>query len=143
MSRKRTKVSRYLTKGFIQIPRELFYHSLSPHSQDRAFTEYEAYIDLYVIANYFPTPMGRLKVKRSEVVRTNKELADRWNWTKEEVEVFKTKLVNLNEVKIHKAGNSTVVITLLKYEEYQGEYKVDYDNHENTVAPRKSNDFKL
>lgn len=68
-----------MCKGFIKIPRRLF--ETRGWSQRRRYTEVEATIDLYLMANVRDrTEPNGLKLKKAQLITSYRELADRWLW---------------------------------------------------------------
>ena len=68
-----------MCKGFIKIPRRLF--ETRGWNQRRRYTEVEATIDLYLMANARDrTEPNGLKLKKAQLITSYRELADRWLW---------------------------------------------------------------
>lgn len=136
---KKNTTSRYLNAGFIQMSRSLVDHPLSPKSQGREFTEFEAFEDMLRISNYMDTKCNDLTIKRGQILRKDSQLAERWNWSSEKVELFKEKLKQLDEIQITVLASGTEVVTMLNYDEYCGKRKrhfssVDLGNSESEFS---------
>jgi len=108
--------------GSVRIPREIGDLKLW---QRKPFTGGQAICDLYLLTNNAAgehTLSGGMVVayKPGWCLWSNKGLADRWGWRREEVERFMTELEKAEIISRHDIGQSRKVIVLTQYEQQDG-----------------------
>ena len=93
------------------------------YKKRRKFSQWEAWEYLYMNARGVDTAVvrrGRIwKVKRGQLLTTQRELAQRWGWKRNSVRLFLAKLVRRGSISndmFREAGGFSI-LTLLKYEE--------------------------
>jgi predicted transcriptional regulator len=124
------------SRGYIALFRSLQKHWLYPDG--RAFTEYEAWIDLLMQANHKTRTVRvknqLIKCKRGESVRSISQWAERWNWSRSKVYRF---LNLLQDDGMIETVSETVTsrITICNYESYQ-----DPKNNTETQVKQGRND---
>lgn len=75
-------------RGFIKLWRKVYDSPDHPINQGREFTEFEAWIDLIMLANYEDKEWQGTIIKRGELYMSLQTLASRWKWTKSRVRRF-------------------------------------------------------
>jgi len=107
-------------KGWISLHRTIEDHWLYP--KNREFTKYEAWIDILLETNHSDKKVlikeMLLTCKRGESVRSMKEWAKRWNWSKSKVKRFFDLLQNDSMIE-YKSVQVTTHLTVCNYDNYQ------------------------
>ena len=128
-----------MDRGWIRIYRALWDNKYWP--KERAYTPAEAWIDMLLLASFKDTSYEKrgvwIDVKRGQIGRSIKGLADRWKWSHGKVERFLKELSSKNDPQIeYQKSNITTVITIINYEKYQGDGE---QNGTQTETKRKPN----
>jgi len=107
--------------GWIKLHRKIQEHWLFP--QERAFTDYEAWIDLLMLVNHEDKQIriGNeiIDVKRGQRITSIRQLCQRWKWSNTKVSNFLNLLKEENMIDV-KSDTKKTVITIVNYEVYQG-----------------------
>jgi len=123
------------SKGWISLHRSIEDHWLYP--KNRKFTKYEAWIDILLETNHSDQKVlikGTLiTCKRGESIRSMKEWAKRWNWSKSNVKRF-FDLLESDSMIEYKNVQITTHLTVCNYDSYQ-----DSRNATETQVERKWN----
>jgi hypothetical protein len=109
--------------NFIPISRKLFKHAF--WDQKRAYSRFEAWLDLLVSAR-FDAGEARLLIggivvrwQRGELIASVRFLGNRWGWSKTKVERFLTMLKSENMIKSRTAdGTLQTIISICNYATY-------------------------
>lgn len=137
-------------KGFIALYRSLQEHYLYPHL--RKFTEFEAWIDLLLTANYKDAKilidLEMQELKRGSFLTSELKLSFRWFWNRDRVRGF-LKLLEKDLMIVKQSTKKYTIITICNYDQYQqitttkqqqgnnrattGQQQPDTDNKENKV----------
>lgn len=122
--------------GWIKLYRSVLEHR--HYRKNRVFSEYEAWIDMLLLANYADKVVEMeghpIDVKRGSFITSQKKLAERWDWDKRRVVSFLKECQEHGEVSVLTEKRWTVV-TVLNYENYQGKSVEVTVNHVPTFAP--------
>lgn len=115
-----------MTEGWIKLHRKMEDHWLYPTG--REFTEYEAWQDLLLQANHKPSKV-RVKNKvlichRGESLRSIKQWARRWRWSKSKVYRFFSLLEDDNMIKTQ-SERVTTRVKVCNYNTYQKSRNAD------------------
>lgn len=106
--------------GYIALFRSLQNHWIYPN--DREFTEYEAWIDLILEANHKSKSVRVknqiLECKRGQSIRSLKNWADRWQWSKSKTYRF-LELLESDGMIETVSETVTTRITICNYDTYQ------------------------
>lgn len=123
------------SKGWISLHRTISDHWLYP--KNRKFTKYEAWIDILLETNHSEQKVllkgTLLTCKRGESIRSMKEWAKRWNWSKSNVKRF-FDLLESDSMIEYKNVQITTHLTVCNYDSYQ-----DVRNATETQMKRKRN----
>ena len=107
-------------KGWISLHRTIEDHWLYP--KNREFTKYEAWIDILLETNHSEQKVlikdNLITCKRGESVRSMKEWANRWNWSKSKVKRF-FDLLQSDSMIEYKSVQITTHLTVCNYDSYQ------------------------
>lgn len=108
-------------KGWISVHRQLQEHWLW---QDKPFSKGQAWIDLLMSVNHddskFLLGNELIELKRGQKVTSIRQLCECWGWSNNKVVAF-LDLLEQEGMLIRKSDSKKTVITIEKYEEYQGE----------------------
>ena len=122
-------------KGWISLHRTIEDHWLYP--KNREFTKYEAWIDILLETNHSEQKVlikdALITCKRGESIRSMKEWAKRWNWSKSKVKRF-FDLLQSDSMIEYKSVQITTHLTVCNYDNYQ-----DSRNATETQLKRKRN----
>lgn len=95
----------------------------------------KAWLDLIFLMNFKDRKLiidGQLKViKRGQYFTSIRNLASRWEWSKDRVERF-LKLLESDEMITRSRTPSGTLLTLIKYEDFQGQPDTDKDTDKDT-----------
>ena len=95
----------------------------------------KAWLDLIFLMNFKDRKLiidGQLKViKRGQYFTSIRNLASRWEWSKDRVERF-LKLLESDEMITRSRTPSGTLLTLIKYEDFQGQPDTDKDTNKDT-----------
>ena len=98
--------------GWIKAHRVMTTH---PIWSDKPFARGQAWIDLVLLASYKDSGFEKrgvwIDLKRGQVGRSVKGLADRWKWSQGKVERFLKRLKMDNQIEYQK-NNITTIITI-------------------------------
>jgi DNA replication protein DnaD len=126
-------------RGYIKVYRKI---ASNPLWMQKPFSDGQAWLDMLLIANYktgYITKRGaRIIVERGQIGTSIKGLADRWGWSRGKVNRFIKHLENEHQIK-QQISNVTTLITLLNYEEYNGD---EHQNGHQTDTKRTPNGHK-
>ena len=133
-------------EGWVKIFRSILEHR--HYRKKRVFSEYEAWIDMLLLANYTDKTIDvegqQVEVKRGSFVTSQKKLADRWDWDKRKVVSFLKESESNREITVLTEKRWTI-ITVLNYEKYQGKsVEIEFTNVPTfapTFAPTLCTDF--
>ena len=107
-------------KGWISLHRTISDHWLYP--KNRSFTKYEAWIDILLECNHSEQKVlikeTLITCKRGESIRSMKEWANRWKWSKSKVKRFFDLLQNDSMIE-YKSVQITTHLTVCNYDSYQ------------------------
>lgn len=127
-------------KGWISLHRTIEDHWLYP--KNREFTKYEAWIDILLETNHSEQKVMIKEVlltcKRGESVRSMKEWAKRWNWSKSKVKRF-FDLLQSDSMIEYKNVQITTHLTVCNYDSYQDKRNA---NETQTNTKRTSNEHQ-
>jgi len=114
-----------MTGGYVKVYRQLLDHGLL--SSDR-FCRFAAWIYLLLRANWKDRDVlwgsNWIRVKRGQLLITQSQLAEQWNWNRKTVTAFLTQLKHAKMLDIKTARGSAIgytLITICNYEHFQGE----------------------
>lgn len=106
--------------GYIKLHRTIFEHWLW---DEKPYDRARAWIDLLMLANHKDNKIsikGRpIEVRRGQTARSSVSLAERWGWSRGKVSRFLDTLEAEQQIEQQKS-NVTTVITIVNYEQYQG-----------------------
>lgn len=95
----------------------------------------KAWLDLIFLMNFKDRKLiidGQLKViKRGQYFTSIRNLASRWEWSKDRVERF-LKLLESDEMITRSRTPSGTLLTLIKYEDFQGQPDTNKDTNKDT-----------
>lgn len=112
-----------MEKGFIMLSRKFFSNEMWEAA--RTFSECEAWLDLIQSARFEATDTiecigGReIKYGRGQYPASNRFLANKWKWGEQKVKTFLSKLKKKGMI-TSECSQGMNVITLVKYDEYNG-----------------------
>jgi len=109
--------------NFIPLNRNIFKHEL--WAEKRAYSRFEAWLDLVATARFDATP-GRMlagstivRWNRGQLIASLRYLAQRWGWSKTKVDNFLKLLKAEGMIKTETAeGTVTTIITICNYDTY-------------------------
>lgn len=105
--------------GWIQLHRQLLDN---PLWTCEPFSRGQAWVDLLLLANhkesFFYKRNIKITVKRGQLARSEKELADRWNWSRSKVRKFLKDLEKERQL-IQQKNNVCQILTINNYDEFQ------------------------
>lgn len=130
--------------AFIKLDRELFD---SPLWLSEPFTKAQAWVDLIAMANYADKTKyykgDFQKIKRGQIVTSQRTLAERWKWSKSKVATYIRALERAEMVSTDNTNRWTV-LTIVNYAFYQDSKTTKRpqigpreDHDETTQKPRK------
>jgi len=95
------------------------------------FTRGQAWVDLIMLANhkegFFRKRGVRVDVKRGQVGHSKLALGDRWSWSRGKVSRYLNELEKYGNI-VQQKSKLTTLITIAKYEHYQGRQDIKQDN---------------
>ena len=101
----------------------------------------KAWLDLIFLMNFKDRKLiidGQLKViKRGQYFTSIRNLASRWEWSKDRVERF-LKLLESDEMITRSRTPSGTLLTLIKYEDFQGQPDTNKDTDKDTDKDKKN-----
>jgi hypothetical protein len=107
-------------KGYISLYRSIQDHKLYPHN--RAFTLFEAWIDLLMKANHkdveMIVEMSIKTINRGDILTSEVKLSGMWRWSRTKVRDF-LRLLESDEMIIKKSTSKYTIITICNYDNYQ------------------------
>jgi len=110
--------------NFFYVNRELLH---SDRWLNESFTRGQAWIDLFGLAQFkkgsFRVRGIEINVERGQLAYSQKTLSIRWKWSRGKVKRYLKELENNNDISInvrHQNIDITTLITILKYEQWQG-----------------------
>ena len=105
----------------------------------------KAWLDLIFLMNFKDRKLiidGQLKViKRGQYFTSIRNLASRWEWSKDRVERF-LKLLESDEMITRSRTPSGTLLTLIKYEDFQGQPDTDKDKKNKRKEFNKRKEYK-
>ena len=138
----------YMSDGWIKIHRSILDDELYLAEK---FTKLQAWLDLLLLAEFKPKSIFvrsiKVKVERGQLAMPIRDLAKRWKWGINKVQSFLRELEGTGKIDIKK-GNTINVITICKYDKYQGSYgdmQIDtqIDMQTDTQKGGKTNTHKI
>ena len=124
-------------EGWIRLYRKIKLHWL--WEEKRRFSRFEAWVDCLLRANHKDTRVALgnelIEVKRGSFITSIRKLAEEWGWSNTKVISF-FKLLEHDEMLVHKSDNKKTVVTIINYDFYQNP-----NDTEETETERK-NDAK-
>lgn len=107
-------------KGYISLYRSIQDHKLYPHN--RAFTLFEAWVDLLMKANHkdveMIVEMSIKTINRGDILTSEVKLSGMWRWSRTKVRDF-LRLLESDEMIIKKSTSKYTIITICNYDNYQ------------------------
>lgn len=98
----------------------------------QTFTDIMAWIDLLMLANhkdnYIIVTGNRIDIKRGQVGYSQKQLAERWKWSRGKVKRFLNWLesdTQIEQVNVQADKRLKTIISITNYEDYQGDEQDD------------------
>lgn len=123
-------------EGWIKLHRQILD---SPLWTDQLFTRGQAWVDLLMLANhednYFFVRGIKVEVKRGQIGWSQPRLSRRWKWSRTKTKNFLKFLENEQQIEASKS-NVTQVITIIKWEQYQGKNQQE-DSRKTTEGQQK------
>ena len=117
--------------GYLKLYRKI---ASNPLWTKKPFSDGQAWVDMLLIANHKPGVIdkrgNRVKVERGQVGYSVLGLADRWGWSRGKVDRFLKYLENEQQIEQQKSSVTTL-ITILNYEEYNGNGQQDEQQTDN------------
>jgi hypothetical protein len=114
-----------MAEGWISLHRKILGNELW---DEKPFDKAHAWVDMLLLANFrdssFWVRHQEVKVNRGQMAWSEVSLADRWGWSRGKVRRFLHWLETAHQIAQHKS-NLTSLITIVKYEEYQGRDTAD------------------
>jgi hypothetical protein len=108
-----------MSKGWIKVHRKI---QDNPLWTCEPFSRGQAWIDLIAMANhkrsFFYKRGHKIDVERGHLARSEKELSDRWQWSRTKVRKFLNDLEEEQQIKLQK-NNLSTFISITNYDEYQ------------------------
>jgi len=105
--------------AFIKLDRDIFESKLW---LEEPFTHAQAWVDLIAMANYADKTKfykgSFQKIKRGQIITSQRTLAERWKWSKAKVATFIRTLVDAEMVTTDNTSRWTV-LTIVNYAKYQ------------------------
>ncbi len=105
--------------GWIKLHRQVMEH---PDYLAEKFTRMGAWIDLLLLAGHDAMTTRirgiRVEAERGQVVMAEKELAPRWQWSRNKVRKYLAELQAAGQI-VQQKNNVTSYITILNYDKYQ------------------------
>ena len=109
-----------IDSGWIALSRKMKEHWLYP--QKRAFTKYEAWIDLLLEANFSSSKIingtKKITIEPGQLLTSKEKLKKKWRWGKQKLNTYLSTLVTDDMITI-KSDNAKTIITILNYTNYQ------------------------
>lgn len=129
-----------MNSGWIKLHRKIMEN---PSYHTEPFCRNMAWIDLLLLANhetgYFRVRGIKVTVKRGQVGFGIEKLGQRWGWSRGKVERYLTELEQDGQI-VRQKNNVTTLLSIVSYEDYQGDSKADYtaDSKANSKANSKA-----
>ena len=102
---------------------------------DEPFTKWQAWMDLLFMAAYKDTSITvrgiRVTVLRGQSMISERQLTERWRWSREKVRRFIRLLVDLQRISPQKT-NVTTLISIVNYDTYQINETIDQTTDQST-----------
>ena len=137
-------------KGYVIAWRAVFMdHPLYPCYRKEKFTEYEALQDLYFLMNGKDKPIrfnGELfEIKRGQFLTSERNLAQRWGWSKTKTSDFLKMLQNSGHSIIKESDHRKTIITWVDYDILNplDKEKKATENEEDETTKRPLKDHRL
>lgn len=116
-------------KGWVRLHRMIQDDELHPSVEGRAFTKFEAKLDMIMLANYEPTTIKGIKIERGQFSHSYRFLAKRYKWSLGKVQRFIEHLIADKFLRRSDTQTGTLsdtlsdtpqnVLSICKYERYQ------------------------
>lgn len=114
-----------MSSGWIKIHRKI---TDNPLYFAEPFTRIQAWIDLLLLANhkegFFYVRGNRVTVERGQMGMSQKNLAQRWKWSRGKVDRYLKDLENTGNI-IQQKNSITSIISICNYEKYQDDNTTD------------------
>lgn len=108
-----------LGKGYIYLMRSLQDHWLW---QDKPVAKGQAWVDMLLWASHrdreAPAIEGFVQIKKGEFIRTQRQMGDKWGWSKNKVKRFLEVLQKADMIRL-KSGTKTTHVYICQYETYR------------------------
>jgi len=141
-------------RGYIKLYRRITDNKLW---KEKPFTKGQAWVDMLILTNYQADTLFvrgiEIEIKRGQLGRSEVKLAERWGWSRGKIRRyfdFLKKEGNIEQQTKHQKGIVTSVITILNYEDYNGNDTVNdtpsgtpNGQHKNTKQYTKKKDKKV
>ena len=128
-------------QGWIKLHRQIMCHWLYP--KDRAFTKFEAWIDLLLQANHSEKEWFDgtkvIDIPRGTFITSEQKLMSRWGWSKTKVRKFLTLIENESMI-VQKKDRKKTTLSIVNYGLYQdrdSEKRPQKDRKKTTERPQK------
>jgi len=131
--------------GWIKIHRKIMSNKFWT---SEPFTRGQAWIDLLMLANhengFFFLRDHKIEVKRGTVGWSQKQLSDRWKWSRKKVANFLQVLKMEQQIEV-RISKSTTLVDILNYDEYQekGATAEQQKNNRRTTAEHKQEEIRI
>lgn len=109
--------------GWIKLHRQLLHHQLW---QELPFDRARAWVDLLLLANFADSMIRKrgikVEVRRGQVGLSERELAERWGWSRGKVRRFLNELETVQQIEPQnepQKNNVTSLITITNFDRYQ------------------------
>lgn len=111
-----------MNRGYVKLYRKI--EDCSLWTVDEAYCKKAAWVDLIMMANHednsFILGMTKIKIKRGQRWTSIEKLASKWKWSIKKVDRF-LDLLESEGMIYRSATNKGTLITLVKYDVYQGQ----------------------
>jgi len=108
-----------LGKGYIYLMRSLQDHWIW---EDKPVAKGQAWVDMLLWASHrdreAPAIEGFVQIKKGEFIRTQRQMGDKWGWSKNKVKRFLEVLQKANMIRL-KSGTKTTHVYICQYETYR------------------------
>lgn len=112
-------------RGWVKIHRRVFDN---PYWQEKPFTRGQAWVDIIMLANHQEGHIRKrgvkVKIERGQLGHSQNTLAERWGWSRGKVIRFLSELEIAQQI-VQQKNNVTSLITVVNYNEYQGDGTAD------------------
>jgi len=117
-----SQAERFKKQGYIRLWRAYRQHPLYPLKQKKKISPWEAFLDLSIEARGKDSPGFEFEkrivhLRRGQLITSQRKLAKRWNWSRNSVRNFLSKLERLKIITVSPSNLGRVysIITFLEY----------------------------